>query len=492
MTEHRYSKACLLVFAALIFVLSCLEGVAHAESSLFVASYTGNTITVYPRTADGNISPEKTIFTLPGNCPSSGDCPHAIALNESAAELFVIGNISNSVTVYDLSSGGQKRTISGPSTLLCKPTGIAVDEENQEIYVTNDSCDRVTVYPLTANGNAAPERVIEGNATGLSKPVGIGVDLTNNEISIANYGPLGPSITTFDRLASGNVAPKRVIAGSNTGLDLPQGVVLDPSHDELFVASSAFFTPNAGAIQVFRRLDSGNVAPLRTISGPGTKLCNPFHLTLDAVNNELVVANSNFAGGACAQSVTAYSRLANGDSTPLRTLAGDSTNLVNPVATAVTTSPAGVAPQVQGSTRGFVTGAGWINSPAGAYQLSPALTGYAHFKFVAMARSRTTAPSGEAEFTFRLGEFEFRSKHYESLVVDGARAQITGVGTVNGQGTYNFLISVIDRKVHGGHGVDKFRIRITDGSVLVYDNAYPGDSEQAIRGAIVIQRYHRR
>ncbi len=479
MNEHRKIKKSLVIVASLLFGLSCFESAAHAQRQIFAANYNTNAITVYPRTADGNVPPANTFFTQAGNCSTTGDCPHGLALLDSARELFVVGNISASVTVYDSLTGGQKRKIQGNSTQLCRPIAVAVDKKNEEIFVTNDFCNSVTVYSLNANGDAPPLRVIKGDSTsditGLSKPAGVAVDVTNNELFIVNYGLTFPSITTFDRTASGNVRPKRTIAGPQTGLNLPQGFALDWIHGEIIVASSAFSSPDAGAIQAFHLTDVGDVAPIRTLTGPHTKLCNPMDVTFDAVNDQVIVPNLAYGGGTCAPSVTTYARLANGDSAPLRTVTGALTNLTNPIATAVTTI-----------TRGFLAGTGWIDSRAGAYRPDPTLTGRAHFNFHATARSAARAPSGEAEFTFRSAGFEFKSTAYESLVVDGAKAQLKGVGTINGKGTYQFLISLIDGRLPGGNRVDKFRLRITDGSTLVYDNAYPGEGEQAIRGLIMV------
>ncbi len=121
---------------------------------------------------------------------------------------------------------------------------------------------------------------------------------------------------------------------------------------------------------------------------------------------------------------------------------------------------------------GFVTGGGWINSPAGAYAADPALTGRANFGFVSKYQKGATTPTGETEFQFKAGNLNFHSASYEWLVVSGAKAQYKGVGTINGSGDYGFLLTATDGQVNGGGGADKFRIKIwnrTTGSV-VYDN----------------------
>jgi hypothetical protein len=124
---------------------------------------------------------------------------------------------------------------------------------------------------------------------------------------------------------------------------------------------------------------------------------------------------------------------------------------------------------------GFVTGGGWIASPAGACKLGAdcqAATGRADFGFVSRYRAGAAVPTGQTQFQFRAGTLTFHSGAYEWLVVAGARAQLKGTGTVNGGGTYGFLLTAVDGQVAGGGGMDRFRIKIWDKATgaIVYDN----------------------
>jgi len=144
---------------------------------------------------------------------------------------------------------------------------------------------------------------------------------------------------------------------------------------------------------------------------------------------------------------------------------------------------------------GFVTGGGWINSPAGAYAADRTLAGKATFGFVAKYQKGANVPVGNTEFQFHVANFRFKSTVYEWLVVAGAKAQFKGSGTVNGAGDYGFMLTAIDGQVNGGGGVDKFRIKIWDKSTgeIVYDNQM-GASDTAdpvtavMGGSIVIHK----
>jgi PKD repeat protein len=141
---------------------------------------------------------------------------------------------------------------------------------------------------------------------------------------------------------------------------------------------------------------------------------------------------------------------------------------------------------------GFVTGAGWIDSPAGAYTADPSLTGRAHFALVSKYQKGATIPTGKTEFQFKAGDFHFRSTSYEWLVVSGPKGQLKGTGTINDQGNYGFLLTAHDGQVKGGRGVDKFRIKIWDWATdtVVYDNQLGTDdtanASQAIGGGSIV------
>jgi len=143
---------------------------------------------------------------------------------------------------------------------------------------------------------------------------------------------------------------------------------------------------------------------------------------------------------------------------------------------------------------GFVTGGGWIDSPAGAYEADPTLTGKANFGFVSKYKKGASVPTGQTEFQFKVADLNFHSDAYEWLVVAGSRAQYKGTGTINGNGNYGFLLTAVDGQRPGGGGVDRFRIKIWDRDnrdALVYDNQLSDSDDAALTtslggGSIVI------
>jgi hypothetical protein len=147
------------------------------------------------------------------------------------------------------------------------------------------------------------------------------------------------------------------------------------------------------------------------------------------------------------------------------------------------------------ASAGFVTGGGWINSPAGAYAADLSLTGKANFGFVSKYKKGATVPTGETEFQFQAGSFNFHSDAYQWLVISGScKAQYKGTGSVNGVAGYGFLLTATDGDACSTKTSDKFRIKVwklSDSSV-VYDNKMGTSTDidaadpQAIAGGQIV------
>jgi endonuclease G len=127
---------------------------------------------------------------------------------------------------------------------------------------------------------------------------------------------------------------------------------------------------------------------------------------------------------------------------------------------------------VTSASAGFVNGGGWVDTAAGKGQ----------FEVSAKYLKGAATPTGST--TFAVAGSSFASTSYEWLVVSGSNAQVQGTGTINGAGSYGFLMTASDASP------DKFRIRIweTSSGTTVFDNVMgaPDDidlaSPQALGG----------
>jgi hypothetical protein len=119
-------------------------------------------------------------------------------------------------------------------------------------------------------------------------------------------------------------------------------------------------------------------------------------------------------------------------------------------------------------SKGSVTGAGYYNSPVGAYKSDMKLTGKAAFLILAKYSKGASKPSGETDIVLGAGKLLFHSSSYSWLVVSGNKATYRGAGTLNLKPGYEFLLTVTDG---GVKGVDKIRIKIWEKgtSKVIYD-----------------------
>jgi len=248
---------------------------------------------------------------------------HGVFLDALHDEIVAPSPLAAAVVVYEREQHGNTppiRKIQGGLTRLDSPQGVAVDNTNHELVVSNDGRLSIVVFDRTANGNVGPLREIFGSNTLITTPEGIVVDPVHNEIVLADEGDpeaspvIPPKLLVFDRTANGNVAPKRVIAGPNTGLFRPRQLQLDTERDELVLADrglaqefgpagDGILTPDTqGYIGFWPRTASGDTPPSRIIRGPRSQLSSPRAVYVDMENNEIG------AGDTTSHSVMVYRR----------------------------------------------------------------------------------------------------------------------------------------------------------------------------------------
>jgi DNA-binding beta-propeller fold protein YncE len=157
------------------------------------------------------------------------------------------------------------RKIEGQKTLMGRTThGIAYDEIHDEFTVPQHVAQAVLTFAGGASEETPPLRVIQGSKTGLSSPARVAVDAVNGEIYVPDGGVL-----VFDRMANGNVAPKRALGGPDSGLDAVD-VHIDALNNLIIVASGEGGGRGDSPTRflVFDRTASGDAKPKLTIRGP--------------------------------------------------------------------------------------------------------------------------------------------------------------------------------------------------------------------------------
>jgi hypothetical protein len=140
---------------------------------------------------------------------------------------------------------------------------------------------------------------------------------------------------------------------------------------------------------------------------------------------------------------------------------------------------------------GFATGAGFVESPAGAYKADSSLAGKAFFGFVSKYEKGATVPTGRTAFEFKVANLDFHGTSFQWLVVNKAsyNAQFKGAGLINGQKASNGQDYKFQIWATSG-SPDTFRIKIwweeTSGSTLIEHVVYDNGTQQAIGGGNII------
>jgi hypothetical protein len=146
---------------------------------------------------------------------------------------------------------------------------------------------------------------------------------------------------------------------------------------------------------------------------------------------------------------------------------------------------------------GGVTGSGLINGPPFAVATTAAPAGQVRFQLAAKYAGKRTVPQGKAVLQFQATHRVFRSTALDWLVISGDTAWYEGTGTINGAGSYGFLVAASS----GGSGAGKVRIRIWDNATgaVVYDtqpgaaiNAAPATPIRRGRIALHVKHTHKR
>lgn len=119
----------------------------------------------------------------------------------------------------------------------------------------------------------------------------------------------------------------------------------------------------------------------------------------------------------------------------------------------------------------FVTGGGWVSSPAGAWVDRPDNTGKATFGFV-VRYDKSWAVRGSLEFQIHKG-LNLHATSFDYLLISDGVAVFEGSGKVNGESGYSFRVVASDER-YTGDPSDLFWIEITGPGGLVYGGAaYP-------------------
>jgi hypothetical protein len=246
-----------------------------AADRLFVANRDDLSVVIFDNvsTKNGNVAPTRTLAGLQTGLGQPTD----VALDKGRDMLYVADDID--IFVFNAASASTTngniafaRDMS-PGFVI---SAIFLDATNNRLFVADPAADAIAIFDnaSTLNGTITPTRVIQGTATHLSVPSGVQVDGAGRLIvsNVGNTTTLPATITIYANAATidGNIAPVAEITGNNTGMVVPDQIVIDRTGTgTLYNVDSA-----AARVAAWANLNSagGNIAPTRAISGANTTM----------------------------------------------------------------------------------------------------------------------------------------------------------------------------------------------------------------------------
>jgi hypothetical protein len=194
---------------------------------VIVGSYLSGDVVWIAENANGVVAPTRTLNTRGGGL--SG-----VAFDDRTNDLYLLNANTGTIDVYDesaSSTAATKRviTIAGYNPDIAHGGDYAVDLllNGDELFVQLTSS--IQVFPRLGSGTLSPLRKIAGGSVGFTAASGLGYDLASNELYVADRGAGTAGVYVFDAGATGNIAPKRTLAGAATDISDPIGVYIN--HD---------------------------------------------------------------------------------------------------------------------------------------------------------------------------------------------------------------------------------------------------------------------
>ena len=332
----------------------------------------------------------------------------------------------------------------------------------------------VAKAPLTASFTAN-DKPYDGNTTATIATRKVNGVVGSDDVSLTG------GVATF---ADKNVGTGKTVTATGfsvSGASVGNYVLSSPS-----ASATASITPLPLTV-------TGITANDKVYDGTTTATLNTSGATLvGVISPDVVTLNTSGATGTFADK-----EIGTAKTVTITGLTISGTDAGNYTLTQPTTRASITAPPVNS---GYVAGAGWVNSPAGAFVKGPSTTGRGYFAFAAAYIGKNPlTPTGLVAFQLKTkGLFypavlSFTSAQFEELVVSGSQATLKGTGTVDGSGSYGFLLSVID-----GQGLltgNKLRLKVWDenhNNAVVYDNQMgTGDNASptgAVTGLIAVSK----
>ncbi len=229
-----------------------------------------------------------------------------LSRNSNNETLYVASSCSNPAASPACSQGGlhvfgtagqlkPSKVWSGGGGSFTTAEAVAIDSANNVLYVANQSTNTLSVF-----ANADTIDVTTDSTTGkrdlnniqLNRPAGLFVDVARNRLYISNSEAFTCTVGTcnailvFDNANTFTDGTMPVKTLTDTAFNQPQGIVLDPAIQRLYVANTG-----GNSVLIYNQVDTlnGSVTATATLTG----FSEPSDLALDSARDILYVLDQS-------------------------------------------------------------------------------------------------------------------------------------------------------------------------------------------------------
>ncbi len=272
-----------LVLFTLLFIMTLFSGCVISPRRNPDGSLANPTPTPTPTG-----TPVPTATPTPTPVPTPTPTPTPVV---ATGKLYVTGRVDNQILRFDNAFTADANvapgaTIAGVATKLSGPVTIAVDGAADRLYVPNHDNATISIFDgastLTGTTNLTPTRIINGPTTLLTLPEQVVLDKTHDLLYVAD--DIDVYVFSPASTVNGDQPPARHLIVGFTAT----AILLDVANDRLYLADA---TGNAINIYDGASTLNGTVTPTRQITGAAAALSQPVGLQLDSTGR-LIVCNS--------------------------------------------------------------------------------------------------------------------------------------------------------------------------------------------------------
>ena len=250
--------------------------------SIYVQTFLSNaTSFVFPAGADADTPPSR-VFRAAGPDTRAiavdADGYAYIATGEHSAEIFVLppGAAGQPGNLYSVSP---VRSIQTDEALWYPWADILTTDSDGNVLaaVVRTDGNAIEIFAGGASGPGTPNRVITGSHTGLGSAPNDHLAIVFSPFTGRIYAAVSAGaqthISVFAGDAAGDARPIRTIVGSQTGLEgkVITGIADSQITGDIYAMVKDAQFGGAGQINVYGRLDNGDVSPRRSFTDPASQ-----------------------------------------------------------------------------------------------------------------------------------------------------------------------------------------------------------------------------